>query len=633
MTLFLKRIIAITLSLLFISLALACNGGDDPTNGDPTNGDPTNGDPTNGDPGEPIGWDGQSIRWTPAHISLFGSGTPTGFAQHDTINDTAIIWNTDASLDNFGGIQTPMLTVDFSKALVFEMDVVSTYTEYIVKLAVQGELEHFYVLSDSGETGVISVNVVDAMLSDKYRQRNTQPDPGYQHGWHYAGQMRNVSFHILPKGPSGEQQTAELVLRSLSVYNNLEPITQIEVSGASVENGKLEGLLETGPVQLSAQVFPLTGNQDIQWRSANPDVATVDAAGRVTFTGVGRTEIIARSSIDQSKQSVIQVRTLSGYESPIALREALTALEDDDADLLDRFLTLHRTEWGDDITATFDVPPRQAVEARQLEGRLIIENYFSALKSSHIEEALLSEADGVATVEIPFFGGGTVTAHRLIDGVLVRETVEDALGVVYAINHGAWQKHADYVEYGILEYADGTLKKYTIETLDTTLLIDHDPVSMQANWVVPDRTRQLEDPVIHALSPASIRVENQLAIIRQNKYPEALYHFGGLVSPLQQVDSGTVEIQLEVEDINRMNDFVRTMWEIRVIYYETDGNTAVSRHPIKIADGNTPGLHTMRFTPAHTHFRLYFVVNGSDIGGQFPDAEVRLSRLKMYRLP
>lgn len=627
------RFITLTLSLMAVLMLIACQDTDPPANGDPTNGDPTNGDPINGDPTDPIGWDGESITWTAEHISRFGSGTPTGFAQHDTASDTAVIWNTDTSLDNFGGIQTPMITVDFSQALIFEMEVVSAYTEYIVKMAVQGELEHFYVLSDSGETGVISVNVVDAMLSDKYRQRNTQPDPGYQHGWHYANQTRNVSFHILPKGPSGEQQTAELVLRNISIYNNLEPITHIEVSGAPLVNGNVEALIGTVIEPLTAEVFPLSGNQAVQWRSSDPDVATVDDTGRITFTGVGRTTVTIRSQIDQSKQTAIEVRTLSGYESPSALKEALNALDGTEPDFIERFMTLHKTEWAEAIHMSFELPLGQAFASRLHDDRLIVENYFDKQDGQHLDEVLMLAENGQATIQLPFSQSGSAIAHRLIDGVLVRESVEDTLNIVYAIEQDAWQKRASIVEYGLLEFADGTVKKYTIEILDTTLLIDHGPEDLASAWIIPDRTRQLEDPVIHALSPASIQIENNLAIIRQNKYPEALYHFGGLVSPLQEVTSGEVEIQIDIQAINRMNEFVRTMWEIRIIYYEADGSTAISRHPIKVADGNTPGLHTVRFNPAHANFRLYLVVNGSDIGGQFPDAEIQVSQLKMYRLP
>ncbi|MFA5290498.1 MAG: hypothetical protein WC351_05595, partial [Candidatus Izemoplasmatales bacterium] len=133
-------------------------------------------------------WNTESIHYEAAHIRMFGSGTPAGTVHYDSLNDLAVIWNIDASLDNYGGVQTPMLALDFSQAVIFQMEVVDVYMQYIVKLAVQGESEYYYVLSDEPTTGLVSINVVDAMLSDKYRIRNTQPDPGYQSGWKYAGQ-------------------------------------------------------------------------------------------------------------------------------------------------------------------------------------------------------------------------------------------------------------------------------------------------------------------------------------------------------------------------------------------------------------------------------------------------------------
>ena len=124
------------------------------------------------------------------------------------------------------------MELDFSKAVIFQMEVVSCYTQYIVKLSVAGEKEYYYVLSDEGTTGLISVNVVDAMLCDKYREKNTQPDPGYATGWKYDGQKKNCTFHILAKGPSGEQQTAEVVVKSIAIYNDQEAVTGVSISGA-----------------------------------------------------------------------------------------------------------------------------------------------------------------------------------------------------------------------------------------------------------------------------------------------------------------------------------------------------------------------------------------------------------------
>jgi hypothetical protein len=58
----------------------------------------------------------------------------------------------------------------------------------------------------------------------------------------------------------------------------------------------------------------------------------------------------------------------------------------------------------------------------------------------------------------------------------------------------------------------------------------------------------------------------------------------------------------------------------------------VSSNPLKVASGNVIGQHIVTFTPSYDHFRIYLVVNGSDIGAQFSDAEMRLDRLKLYTL-
>jgi hypothetical protein len=152
-------------------------------------------------------------------------------------------------------------------------------------------------------------------------------------------------------------------------------------------------------------------------------------------------------------------------------------------------------------------------------------------------------------------------------------------------------------------------------------------------WTIPDRTKQNIDPVIHALSPASLRIENSQLVMKQNKYPEAKYCFGGIVSNVfNATDVNAEQMLLNVTALNQMNEFVKTMWEIKVLYYATNGTTAISSNPLKIDSGNTIGQHTVTFVPAYSHFRLYLVVNGSDIGAQFADAEMRLDLLKVYTI-
>ncbi len=47
---------------------------------------------------------------------------------------------------------------------------------------------------------------------------------------------------------------------------------------------------------LTAEVYPLTADQHVTWRSTNTAVATVDESGLVTAVGVGECEIIATAS-------------------------------------------------------------------------------------------------------------------------------------------------------------------------------------------------------------------------------------------------------------------------------------------------------------------------------------------------
>jgi hypothetical protein len=51
-----------------------------------------------------------------------------------------------------------------------------------------------------------------------------------------------------------------------------------------------------------------------------------------------------------------------------------------------------------------------------------------------------------------------------------------------------------------------------------------------------------------------------------------------------------------------------------------------------VASGNVTGLQQITFSPSKGNFRIYLVVNGSDIGEQFVGAQVRLNHFKLYTL-
>jgi hypothetical protein len=584
-----------------------------------------------------IGWDGNRVTYPASVIRHFGSGTPAGTTNYNASTETVAIWNIDASLDNYGGIQTPTLSLDFSKAVIFQMEVVSVYSQYIVKLAVAGESEYYYVLSDDGRTGIVSINVVDAMLSQKYREKNTQPDPGYASGWKYANQIKNCSFHILAKGPDGEKQTAELVIKSITITNDSTPITGMTIEAADLANNQLTKLKNAASISLTARVLPQDNiDQSVFWESRDESIATVNAEGLVAFIGVGVTEIVATSIVDQSKSTAIIVNVRSGYEDPSELRTRLAMLQygGSAADVA-AFADLFQTTWGASISQALVPSPSTALSSRYHGSTLLFENYFSANNAGHVLEATNRLVAGEAKLTVSLVGNGAATLYRNIDGRLVQERVQGTFQVAYAINASGWTKRSSYTEHGIVAWDNGATTKYEIKLEAATILASYD-ASMLANpahWTIPDRTKQTIDPVIHALSPASIAVQNELAVLRQNKYPEAKYCFGGIASNLITALPGKdVQIVLDVTAINQLNPFVKTMWEIKIIYYQSNGTSVVSTNPLKLDSGNTAGVHTVTFRPAYANFRIYLVVNGSDIGAQFAGAEMQIRSLKIQML-
>ncbi len=58
---------------------------------------------------------------------------------------------------------------------------------------------------------------------------------------------------------------------------------------------------------LIGKVFPTTALQDLHWRAQNPEVAKVDASGKVEAVAAGKTVIFAQSRADSSKRKSIYV--------------------------------------------------------------------------------------------------------------------------------------------------------------------------------------------------------------------------------------------------------------------------------------------------------------------------------------
>ena len=592
-------------------------------------------DPDNSHENEnPVGWNGKNVTYTAEDIRKFGSATPAGTANYNTNDDTVSIWNIDASLDNYGGVQTPSLSLDFSKAVIFKMEVLSSYTQYIVKLAVEGESEYYYVLSDEGKTGTISVNVVDAMLSDKYRIKNTQPDPGYQNGWKYDGEKKNCSFHILAKGPDGEKQTAELVLKSISIFNDQPAVTEVQIVSDQIQDNRIEALKGSEPILLSATITPDVTNKNILWSSADENIAKVNADGSLEFVAVGETYINAISELDQSKSAKILVNVKSGYENPLLLAEKINSLKyaGNSADI-EIFTDLFNTTWAEDaaMSQSLSLSSKKALDFRLSGNQLRIDNYFT--KET---EELVNEANNNSDLNQAFtnlsLGYGNAQVFRNIGGKLYKENYSASLKVCYATFNGSWEKIPTYKEEAIVIWDNGDIKKYEIEVVATNLIASFTgPDFIDSNqWTIPDRTKQSLDPVVHSLSPARFELSSNTVIITQNKYPEAKYCFGGIVSNILSAEK-EVEIIIDVISLNKMNDFVKTMWEIKVLYYDESKNI-ISSNPLKVESGNTTGLKTVKFTPAYDNFRIYLVVNGSDIGAQFSDAQMQIRSLKIHEI-
>ncbi len=570
-------------------------------------------------------------------ITHFGSGTPSGTANYEAATDSAVIWNTSATLDNYGGVQTPTLPLDFSHAVYFEMQVRRVFTEYIVKLAVAGESETYYVLADENALGIVSVNVVDAMLCDKFRARNTQPDPGYATGWKYAGETVNCSFHILAKGPDGERETAELALGYVKISNNQAAVTGVSVSSPALTEGRIARLKGSDPVSLTAAVEPSSiPNQNIIWSSDDPSIAPVDANGNVSFLGVGITKVWAKSQLDQSKAASVEIDVLSGYENVNDLRAKLASLSyggsASDAEI---FNDLYATSWNGSFSQTPTISPLAAIASHAEGVRAVAENSFDPANASEVSEAESHSAGGVASFAFALSGASSATVYRSIGGKLYAETYAASLKAAYAVKNGTWSKADPYVEKAIVAKGDGTAFRYELELRNIAPIGSYAPSDMMdsAQWVVPDRTKLSADPTVNALSPATRSLIDGTLVLKQNKYPESKYCFGGIVStPLVSEEGKSVQTLIDVASVNALNDYVITMWEIRILYYQSDGITPVSPTPIKVDGANKNGFFTHVFTPAYNHFRLYLVVNGSDIGAQFPDAEIRLNSLKLYSI-
>ena len=284
-----------------------------------------------------------------------------------------------------------------------------------------------------------------------------------------------------------------------------------------------------------------------------------------------------------------------------------------------------------DQAASFQTLSALATHAET--GKTVVENYFDPTNSSEVSEALSHASGSVASFAVTLASAASAQVYRSIGGKLYSEAYSSGLKAAYATNNGGWAASDSYLEKGIVAKVDGTVTKYSFEVRDVASIGNYLPADLMnsSQWVIPDRTKLSEDSTINALSPASRSLDSGELVLQQNKYAESKYCFGGIVSNLLTSVAGkAVQTLISVASTNEMTAYVKTMWEIRLLYYKADGVTPVSTTPIKVDGDNESGFFVHTFTPTHNLFRLYLVVNGSDIGAQFPDAEIRLNLLKLY---
>jgi hypothetical protein len=613
-------LILISMTVLGIS---ACGGDDDPIDDDPIDD-------------EIKGWDGESITYLPDDIAMMSAAIPQGYAIVNPDDDqSAIIKSLSPELDNYGGIATDVLTLDFNHAVIFRMDVVSAYTQYIVKLFVEGETDAFYVLSDEGTPGVVSVNVIDAMLSDKYREKGTQPDPGYDTGFKYDGEIKNCYFYIMPKGPDGEQRTAELIVRSISVTNYKTPaITGVDLSSPEIVDGTLSRLKGSAPVTLEASAVPSDAyDASVTWSSADPSVATVTADGEVSFVGVGITTVTATSVVDQSKTGDVVVDVRSGYENPSDLTDALEAIDFTGGPVPEDqspFEDLYRTTWTDGpIIQNIRVHPsddaREALRSYGASEGLLVENRFDPSISGHASEADQSRQGDYAMTTIQLAGNNvsygtraSVTLYRNIGGLIHKESLPSGtdLSVHFryaAHDAGAWSRLASYSEETIAVFADGTVTKYRINVKNVTVIAEY----TAQDFLDPT---QWADGDTLVLAPGSVRDNGDGTVTIREENPTS-YPYGGIVSTrFDGLDKRTVEIALDVTGLNPE----RVLWNIRLVYYNNGNRVG---NPLNLQAGNDTGRFTPSFIPAFTSLRIYLIANGSDISVIAPGAEIKIRSL------
>ena len=356
---------------------------------------------------------------------------------------------------------------------------------------------------------------------------------------------------------------------------------------------------------------------------------------------MGKTQVVATSATDQSKSDKIDVNVTSGYENVSALKTKLATLSTGASqESAQVFTDMFKTTWADEANMTQTVSAANSYAARTRGAGMTnyVYNHYDSGVAAHKNEADRMASGDKSYLSFDLASTAGAEVYCLTDGELTKETGDGTIKMPYLEKTGGnWQKVASYKAYMIVVGTDGSVKKtqFSVISCEELAYFNASDFADTSLWTVPDRTRQAEDRVVHALSPASVRTEGGVAILKQNKYDEAKYCFGGIVGNILEARSGSdVEIIVDVRELNQMNDYVKTMWEVKIIYYTEDGGSyeAVSSNPLKLGYGNEAGVCSFTFRPAYRYFRLYLVVNGSDIGAQFKDAQMKIATMQIYCL-
>ena len=194
-------------------------------------------------------------------------------------------------------------------------------------------------------------------------------------------------------------------------------ITKVEVNGpSSVKIG--------GTITLTAGVTGDSENR-VTWSSENPDIAAVDASGKVTGVSAGTATIVATSVLDPNKKGEFTVTVTPTYQDPKAITPTIS---DDQAEYDQEngvYLVDLYSEF--DVTYTLDVEdptPAQSVVYRLLTGENG-ESYESFLSvdadTGHCVSLLpIDDPETVLTIQVEY----RISDTQVIYGTLRLKVVD-----------------------------------------------------------------------------------------------------------------------------------------------------------------------------------------------------------------